>query len=94
MSSREDTHSLKLFTDIHGVGPTTARLFLSQVFFSIFIFLIFKFKKGLRTLEDLQTKANLTRQQKIGLKYYEDFKQRIPREEVSKIEKKVKNDRS
>ena len=43
----------------------------------------------MRTLDDLRTKANLTRQQKIGLKYYEEFKQRIPRDEVAKIEKIV-----
>ncbi|RNA10010.1 DNA polymerase lambda [Brachionus plicatilis] len=76
MSSREETNSLKLFTDIHGVGPTTARLFLSQ---------------GFKTLEDLKTNANLTRQQKIGLKYYDEFNQRIPRDEVAKIENQVIN---
>ncbi|CAF0717185.1 unnamed protein product [Brachionus calyciflorus] len=75
MNSREDLNSLKMFTEIHGVGPTTAKLFVSQ---------------GFRTLEDLRTKANLTKQQKIGLKFYDDFKQRIPREEVEKIEATVK----
>jgi DNA polymerase lambda len=45
--------------------------------------------KGFRTLEDLKTRANLNRQQKIGIKYYDEFLQRIPRDEVVKIEKTV-----
>ena len=49
-----------------------------------------KFFKGFRTLEDLKSKAALTRQQKIGIKYYDEFKQRIPRSEVVEIERIVK----
>jgi hypothetical protein len=46
-------------------------------------------KKGFKTLDDLREKANLTRQQKIGLKHHEEFLQRIPRDEVIEIEKIV-----
>ena len=74
-NSRDDISSIKLFTQIHGIGPTSAQSFVSQ---------------GFRTLDDLRTKAHLTRQQKIGLQYYHEFIQRIPRDEVVKIEKIVK----
>ena len=46
--------------------------------------------KGFRTIEDLKAKPNLTRQQTIGLKYHSEFQQRIPRDEVAKIETIVK----
>lgn len=45
--------------------------------------------QGLRTLDDLRTKANLTHQQKIGLRCYDDFLDRMPRSEAGEIEKVV-----
>ena len=36
-----------------------------------------------------RTKANLTRQQKVGLKYYDELLDRMPREEAAEIEATV-----
>ncbi|XP_063231406.1 DNA polymerase lambda-like isoform X2 [Bacillus rossius redtenbacheri] len=68
----EDNKSkaLALFTEVWGVGPATADSW---------------YQRGFRSLDDLRTKANLTRQQKIGLKLFEDLRERIPREEVERI---------
>ncbi|XP_068954876.1 DNA polymerase lambda isoform X2 [Petaurus breviceps papuanus] len=46
--------------------------------------------QGFRTLEDIQSQATLTAQQAIGLKHYEDFLKRIPREEAAEIEQTVR----
>lgn len=45
--------------------------------------------QGFRTLEDIRTKAHLSNTQKIGLKHYDDFLDRMPREEAAAIEKVV-----
>ncbi|XP_029915848.1 DNA polymerase lambda [Myripristis murdjan] len=66
---------LELFNNIWGAGAKTAQLWYQQ---------------GFRTLEDIRTKANLTVTQKIGLKHYDDFLDRMPREEAAAIEKVVK----
>ena len=99
MNSREDINSIKLFTNIHGVGPTIAQQFVARV--TILFLSRFNLSnldhghahlsKGYRTLDDLRTKAKLTRQQLIGLKYYDEFLQRIPRDEAARIEKTVKD---
>nr|BAK40154.1 DNA polymerase lambda [Aurelia sp. 1 sensu Dawson et al. (2005)] len=74
--------TLKAFCDIHGVGPVVAADL---------------YAKGFRSIEELRTysdtpescgpsaKVTLSRPQRIGLKHVEDFRQRIPREEVSVI---------
>ncbi len=74
LKARQDLSTIKLFTQIHGVGPTTAQSLYAQ---------------GFRTIDDLKTKARLNNQQKTGLKYYSDLQVRIPRDEVAGIEIKV-----
>ncbi|XP_020822679.1 DNA polymerase lambda isoform X1 [Phascolarctos cinereus] len=66
---------LELFSNIWGVGSKTAQMWYQQ---------------GFRTLEDIQNRATLTTQQAIGLKHYEDFLKRIPREEAAEIEQTVR----
>lgn len=44
------------------------------------------FEEGVRTLEDLkEKKIKLTHHQQIGLKYFDDFEKRVPREEIKKL---------
>ena len=68
--------AIQLFADIHGIGP-----FLGKKLY----------EGGMRTIEDLvkNQKKVLTPIQQIGLKYLEDFKQKIPRQEASQIEEVV-----
>ena len=68
--------AINLFAGVWGAGPTTAEAWVSQ---------------GLKTLEDLKNHGKLTHQQEIGLKYYDEFLERMPREEAGQIEKVVKN---
>lgn len=67
---------LEMFTNIWGAGAKTAQLWYQQ---------------GFRTLEDISTKAHLNHNQKIGLKHYNDFLDRMPRDEAGAIEKMVSN---
>lgn len=49
------------------------------------------YKQGIKTVEQLKKNQHLlTDMQKIGLKYYEDLLQKIPREEVEKLLERVK----
>lgn len=43
------------------------------------------YEKGHRTLDDLENEESLTNSQRLGLKYFNDIKTRIPRHEVSPI---------
>lgn len=83
----EEFKTLELFYNIHGkndsimwasllivlllgVGATTAREW---------------YNKGHRSLEDVTTHEQLSKDQLLGIKYYDDFLQRIPREQVEAI---------
>ncbi|XP_022151135.1 DNA polymerase lambda isoform X2 [Momordica charantia] len=71
----EKVRTISLFGEVWGIGPATAlRLY----------------EKGYRTLDDLQKEESLTNAQKIGLKYFDDIKQRIPRNEVQDMESLLK----
>ncbi|XP_040217861.1 DNA polymerase lambda isoform X1 [Rana temporaria] len=66
---------LEVFSNIWGAGVKTAQSWYQQ---------------GFRSLDDIRSKANLTNQQVIGLKHYEDFLDRMPREEAGRIEETVR----
>ncbi|KAK4780811.1 hypothetical protein SAY87_016917 [Trapa incisa] len=68
----EKVGTVTLFGEVWGIGPTTAQKL---------------YEKGCRTLEDLKAEESLTHAQKLGLKYFEDIKHRIPRHEVEEMEK-------
>ncbi|XP_066517139.1 DNA polymerase lambda [Hoplias malabaricus] len=71
----ESASVMELFTNIWGAGAKTAQLWYQQ---------------GFRTLEDIRAKANLSHTQRIGLKHYDDFLDRMPRSEAAAIEKTVR----
>ncbi|KAL6861744.1 hypothetical protein ACP4OV_017444 [Aristida adscensionis] len=68
----EKVRTISLFGEVWGVGPATALKF---------------YEKGHRTLDDLRKDESLTNAQRIGLKFFDDIKQRIPRHDVSEMEK-------
>lgn len=68
---------LEVFSNIWGAGVKTAQSWYQQ---------------GFRSLDDIRSKANLTTQQVIGLKHYEDFLDRMPREEAGRIEETVRKE--
>lgn len=70
----ESVPILELFSNIWGAGTKTAQMWYHQ---------------GFRSLEDIRNQASLTTQQAIGLKHYNDFLERIPREEATEIEQTV-----
>ncbi|XP_053439728.1 DNA polymerase lambda isoform X2 [Nycticebus coucang] len=71
----ESVPVLELFSNIWGAGTKTALMWYHQ---------------GFRSLEDIQSQASLTIQQAIGLKHYNDFLERMPREEAAEIEQTVR----
>ncbi|XP_007938125.1 DNA polymerase lambda [Orycteropus afer afer] len=71
----ESVPVLELFSNIWGAGTKTAQMWYHQ---------------GFRSLEDIRSQASLTTQQAIGLKHYDDFLERMPREEATEIQQTVR----
>lgn len=86
--SSEYMTTINLFGNVWGCGPNIAKSWYDQVknFLSISKDSIGVIKQGFRTLDDLRTKAKLSHNQQVGLKYYDEFLERIPRDEVTEIE--------
>ncbi|XP_044861238.1 DNA polymerase beta isoform X1 [Mauremys mutica] len=73
---QDDTSSsINFLTRVTGIGPSAARKFVDE---------------GIKTLEDLKKNEHkLNHHQRIGLKYFEDFEKRIPREEMLQMQEIV-----
>ncbi|KAL4185427.1 hypothetical protein AMTRI_Chr10g5890 [Amborella trichopoda] len=70
-SLQDHVRTITLLGEVWGIGPATA---------------LKLYEKGHRTLEDLRGDDSLTSAQRIGLKYFDDIKKRIPRQEVRDME--------
>lgn len=63
------SNPVNTFTEVYGIGPAKARELVD--------------KHGIRSIEELRKNETLLNdKQKIGLKYYEDILNRIPRDEI------------
>lgn len=72
----DNSTSIGLLTRVSGIGPAKARDLVEQ---------------GITSIEILRENLDkLTAAQKVGVKYFEDFEERIPRVEVKKIEKQIR----
>lgn len=70
LETPENIKCLSLFHQIHGVGATTARKWYDE---------------GMRTLDDIKKRKDITKAHQVSLHYFDDLQQRIPRKEVSQI---------
>lgn len=65
---REKTNPINILTDVYGIGPKKAKELVDN---------------GIKTIEELRARQDeLNDIQKVGLKYYEDILERIPRSEI------------
>uniref|UniRef100_A0A0B6ZE77 DNA polymerase n=1 Tax=Arion vulgaris TaxID=1028688 RepID=A0A0B6ZE77_9EUPU len=70
---RADDHNVAVneLTKVTGIGPAAAKKLVGE---------------GIMSIEDLKKNINkLNNHQKIGLKHFEDFEKRIPRDEMEKL---------
>lgn len=47
------------------------------------------YQEGLRTVDDVRARRDLTEMQHVGVKYCSDFQQRVPRQEVADAEQLI-----
>nr|CAD7260743.1 unnamed protein product [Timema shepardi] len=75
----DDTNTaINLLTRVTGIGPAKAKELVNA---------------GVMSVEDLQKhKDKLNHHQLIGLKYFEDFEKRVPKEEIQEIENIIKEE--
>jgi len=70
---REKTNPVNILADVYGIGPKKAKELV---------------EKGITTIEELRARQDelLNDIQKVGLKYYEQILERIPRSEIEEYE--------
>jgi len=75
---REKNNPANIFTDVYGIGPKKAMDIVAN---------------GITTIDELrkQQESVLNSVQKIGLKYYEDILERIPRSEIERYDSQFKS---
>ncbi len=75
---REKTNPINILGDIYGVGPKKAQELVNA---------------GIKTIDELRLRQNelLNDVQKVGLRYYEQIQERIPRSEIEEFEKIFKD---
>ena len=74
--SDDTTTAVNTLTRVAGIGPAKARELVEA---------------GISTIEQLREHEDkLTRAQRIGLKYVEEFEQRIPRAEIQQIQARIR----
>ncbi|BFZ02609.1 hypothetical protein BsWGS_05648 [Bradybaena similaris] len=74
---RADDHNVAIneLTKVTGIGPAAAQKLVGE---------------GIMSIEDLRKNVNkLNHHQQIGLKHFEDFEKRIPREEMTELQNLV-----
>eukprot|EP00884_Botryococcus_braunii_P020197 jgi/Botrbrau1/6861/Bobra.152_2s0020.1 len=67
---------VQLFLKVWGAGDVTANKW---------------YREGCRSLEDVRLRSDLSEQQLVGLKYFDDFQLRIPASVVAQVEEVVQN---
>jgi DNA polymerase/3'-5' exonuclease PolX len=73
-ANQEKVALLKKFQGIWGVGAAKANVFIQQ---------------GYREISDIPFSA-LTKNQRIGIQYYDDLQERIPRKDIQSFEKRLR----